>query len=116
MTVLLPAVQRWECPNCRLEETTRGKFLPNRYHSCPKIGIFAPLLPAGTKAKVESRAPEDYIGPDPLLPIPGTGGKMTRAHRRNAKGQTVMSVVTTRDDGQDVVVFAPTAVAKGRVS
>jgi hypothetical protein len=52
----------------------------------------------GTKAKVETHEREDYIGTDDV-----------RLH----EGRPVMSVVTTRDDGQDVAVFAPTANGQG---
>jgi len=82
----------WECPACGLTERTGN--LPNRFHPCPKMrGLTTPLVRAGVKAKLEMREREDYIG-DELVDSP------------------VMSIVTTRDNGQDVTVFAPTATAK----
>lgn len=91
--------QRWVCPNCPVTDTTSG-FTPNRYHRCRGAGIFAgllaPLVPAGTRAKVAVREREDYIGDEDV-----------QLHR----GRPVMSVVTTRDEGTDALVFAPTAHA-----
>jgi hypothetical protein len=62
------------------------------------------MLPAGTRAKVEAKVREDYVGEDK--------GKVLL----DARGKPVMSVVTTRDKGQDVTVFAPMATAGGRAS
>jgi hypothetical protein len=52
------------------------------------------MVPAGTRCKVEVREREDYIGKERV-----------QMH----EGRPVMSVVTTRDNGQDTAVFAPTA-------
>lgn len=85
----------WECPNCLLEYRT-DRFLPNRFHPCPRLrGITAPMVRAGVSAKVEVREREDYVG--------------TERVTTDDEGRPVMSVVTTRDDGQDVAVFAPVA-------
>jgi hypothetical protein len=68
----------------------------SRFHPCPRLGgISAPFVPVGTKAKVEARVREDYVGEEHLT--------------YDESGRPVMSVVTTRDDGQDTAVFAPTA-------
>jgi len=56
------------------------------------------MVPAGTRCKVEAREREDYIGNEQV--------------QTDINGRPVMSVVTTRDDGQDVAVFAPTATAR----
>ena len=90
---MIAFVVDWYCPNCKLTEQTRD--LPNRFHHCPVLGMTAPLVRKGTKAKVEAHLREDYIGND-LVQV-------------SDAGRPVMSVTTTRDDGQDVVVFAPTA-------
>ena len=66
-----------------------------QFHECPALGISAPLLPEGTNAKVEKREREDSVGDETL--------------RYDTEGRPVMSVVTTRDEGQDCVVFAPLA-------
>ena len=96
MDLGLTVTQTWVCPNCQLSDTTRGAFLPNRFHTCPRLkGITAPLVPAGTSAKVEARVREDYVN----------GERVTT----DEDGRPIMAVVTTRDDGQDTAVFAPTA-------
>jgi hypothetical protein len=56
-----------------------------------------PFVREGVKAKVEAREREDYVGSEIV--------------QRNADGRPVMSVVTTRDEGQDVAVYAPMARA-----
>jgi len=56
------------------------------------------MVPAGTKAKVEANEREDYIGDEQV-----------QLHQ----GRPVMNLVVTRDDGQDCVIFAPTAVGDG---
>ena len=96
MIPILLSKRRWSCPNCPLEEETGP--VANRYHQCAGLrGLTAPLVLAGTRAKVESREREDYVGTEDVF-----------LH----EGRPVMSVVTTRDDGQDVTVFAPTAHAR----
>jgi hypothetical protein len=87
----------WYCPNCGLTERT-GPVV-NRFHHCPKLALTAPLLREGVKAKVEVVMREDYAGTDIL--------------QRDDSGRAVMNVTTTRDDGQDVIVFAPTATMRG---
>jgi hypothetical protein len=94
-------VHRWYCPNCHKEDVTHEARPHSRFHICPKLrGLTAPMLPAGTKAKVTAHEREDYVGTDKVQLDP-------------ERKRPVMSVVTTRDTGQDVAVFAPTATAKG---
>lgn len=93
--ILTAPERHWECPNCPAEDVTREAQPHTRFHHCPKLGISAPMVPAGTRAKVEAVEREDYIG-DELVQL-------------NDAGRPVMSVVTTRDDGTDVAVYAPTA-------
>jgi hypothetical protein len=70
-------------------------------HPCPKLrGLSTPMVPAGTKAKVELKEREDYVNGEAVQLDPELG-------------RPVMSVVTTRDDGQDVTVYAPSATGKG---
>lgn len=93
--VLEPPIVRWYCPNCGLRKRTKEPGLGVLLHTCPKLhDLTAPMLTEGTAAKVEARLREDYVG-DELVQI--------------HDGRPYMSVVTTRDDGQDVVVFPPTA-------
>lgn len=101
MTLLLNAVTRWYCPACRKTDTTTDPRPHSRFHVCPKLrGLTAPMVREGTAAKVEIREREDYVNGDKVQLDP---------ERR----RPVMSIVTTRDNGQDVAVFAPTATAKG---
>lgn len=97
MIPLLSTERRWYCPNCPTEDVTFDPRPHSRFHTCKGLrGLTAPMLPAGMRAKVEAREREDYVGTEDVRLDP-------------AKGRPVMSVVTTRDEGQDVIVFAPTA-------
>jgi hypothetical protein len=101
MTVAITPVNRWYCPNCGKQDTSHEARPHTRFHTCPKLRMLtAPMLPLGTKAKVELREREDYVG-----------GELVRLDPERQR--PVMSIVTTRDNGQDVAVFAPTATAKG---
>lgn len=57
------------------------------------------MVPAGTRCKVEAVERGDYIGKD--------------EPQYDGEGRPIMSVVTTRDDGQDCAVLAPAAWARG---
>lgn len=96
MTILLSTERRWYCPNCSLEQATFEARPHSRFHVCPGLrGLTAPMLPAGTRAKVEAKEREDYVGLEDVQLDP-------------ERGRPVMSVVTTRDEGQDTIAFAPT--------
>jgi hypothetical protein len=98
--VNISVLQVWGCPNCGAEYRS-SRILPNRFHVCPKLRyLTAPMVPAGTRAKVELREREDYVNGDTVQLDPELG-------------RPVMSIVTTRDTGQDCVVLAPAATAKG---
>jgi len=96
--VVIPIVASetyWACPNCMAEDKTSEARPHTRFHQCPGLGgIIAPMLPKGTKAKVHAVEREDYIGNEQV---------------RLQNGRPIMAVVTEREDGQDVAVFAPTA-------
>lgn len=97
--ILAAPLREWYCPNCGLRDQTREARPHTRYHTCPKLrGLTAPMLPAGTRAKVELREREDYVGREHVQLDP-------------ERGRPVMSIVTTRDNGQDCMVFAPLATA-----
>lgn len=99
---ILNVESRWECPNCDVKDVTYGP-VPNRMHNCAGLkGLTAPLVPAGTKCKVEAVERGDY-----------TNGDLCQA---DADGRVVMSVITTRDDGQDCTVLCPTATASVQVN
>jgi hypothetical protein len=95
---LLIAEQRWACPNCTLTDITREQGPHTRFHNCAGLkGLTAPMVPAGTRCKVEALEREDY-----------TNGDLVTT---DADGRPVMAVEVTREDGNDVAVFAPCAVA-----
>lgn len=98
MIPLLQRRQLWACPNCTAEDVTYEAKPHTRFHTCAGLkGLTAPMVPAGVKAHVSTREREDYIGTEAV-----------RLH----EGRPVMSVVTQREHGQDVAVFAPTATGK----
>jgi hypothetical protein len=77
------------------------EFRPHvRMHSCPStFGMSFSMIPEGTKAKIVAHEREDYVGKEVV--------------QLGDHGKPIMSVTTERDDGQDVTVYAPTAVARG---
>lgn len=97
----LATERRWECPNCDLTDVTHEATPHSRFHACRGLaGLTAPMVPAGTRCKVEAAERGDYVR-DQLVQTDGNG-------------RPVMSVVTTRDDGTDAAVFAPTATVNLR--
>lgn len=97
----------WHCPNCKLEHRT-DRWLPNRFHQCPRLrGLTAPMLPGERQfravAKVEAVVRQDHVGEE--IVTYDDGGSIWKRRR------PIMSVVTTRDNGQDAAVFAPAARA-----
>lgn len=96
VVVFEPPVRRWHCPACTATHTTRDARPHTPMHPCAKFGgMSVPFVPDGTAAKLEAVERQDYIGDEQV--------------QRDADGRPVMSVVTTRDDGQDTTVYAPTA-------
>jgi hypothetical protein len=96
--VVLQAEHHWTCPNCTATDVTREQAPHTRFHACRGLrGLTAPMVPAGTSCKVEAVERGDWVGRE-LVQVDG-------------EGRPVMSVVTTRDDGTDVAVFAPCATA-----
>ena len=86
----------WYCPNCDAEACTGTTSTDIPFHPCSKLGaIMTPLIRVGEKAKVEAKEREDYIGDEQV--------------QTDANGRPVMSVVVTRDEGQDCTVFPPSA-------
>lgn len=93
---------RWECPNCDTTDVTRQPGPHSRFHACRGLrGLTAPMVPAGTKAKVTAYEREDYIGGDMV--------------QTDGEGRPIMSIVTERDEGQDVTVLAPCATARSEL-
>lgn len=56
--------------------------------------MLLPMVQDGVRAKITVVEREDYIG---------------RERPRMHEGRPIMAVTTTRDDGEDRVIFAPTA-------
>ena len=101
MIPILSPIRDWYCPNCGLTDRTNMPHPHTRYHTCPKLGyLSAPMLSAQVKAKVQMNEREDYLGKEIVT--------------RDANNRPVMSIVTTRDDGTDCMVFAPLATASVR--
>ena len=100
MTAILQAEHRWSCPNCMTTDVTHEVHPHSRMHRCRGLGgLTVPMVPDGTVCKVEAIERADYIGKE-LVQL-------------DAYNRPIMSVVTTRDNGQDCTVYAPTA--KGEV-
>jgi hypothetical protein len=95
---LLNAEKHWVCPNCNKTDVTFEAQPHSRFHACPGLrGITAPMIPAGINASVTANVREDYVGQEQVT--------------YDGDGRPIMSVITTRDDGQDCAVFAPVAIA-----
>lgn len=99
---ILNAEQRWECPNCVATDVTHEAQPHTRFHACRGLkGLTAPFVPAGTHCKVEAKEREDYIGKETVT--------------TDGENRPIMRVETTRDDGNDIAVFAPLATLNGGV-
>lgn len=99
---VLNSTKHWYCPNCTAVDQTSEAQPHTRYHTCRGLrGLSAPMIETGVKAKVEVREREDYVGNEKV--------------QTDGEGRPVMSIVTIRDDGQDCMVMAPTAVSNGKV-
>jgi hypothetical protein len=71
------------------------------FHRCPGLkGLTAPMVEDGIRCKVEAVERQDYTNGD--------------RPARDGEGNVVMAVQTTRDDGTDVLAFAPTAYGSMR--
>lgn len=96
--ILEPPVLRWECPNCDTTDTTREQQPHTRFHRCPGIGITAPMVPAGSGARVSKNVRDDYVGKEDV--------------QYDDAGTPIMSVLTEYPDGHtDLAVLAPTVIA-----
>lgn len=94
MTRILDAERRWSCPNCTVTAVTRGAG--SRFHPCAGLaGLLAPMVVDGVRCTVRAVLREDYVGREDV--------------RHDGDGRPVMAVTVTRDEGEDRVVYAPTA-------
>lgn len=86
--------EHWVCPNCDVTDVTPP--LPpgsTRYHTCQGLhGLTAPMIREGMHVKVEAEERQDYLNGDQQA----TGDD----------GRAYMGVRVTREDGDDVTVFA----------
>jgi hypothetical protein len=90
-------ITEWRCPECGATDQTREARPHSRMHICPKLhGLTVPMVEAGIRAKVTAKLREDYVGTEKVQTAP-------------FDGRPYMAVVTEREHGQDVAVFAPTA-------
>ena len=97
--LLQPAPTYWECAACTFTDVTREARPHSRMHTCTGLGgLSVPMVRAGTRCKMRAVEREDYVGDELVTYDDG--------------GRPVMSVVTTRDDGEDCTVYAPTATAR----
>lgn len=87
-------MSEWSCSRCNAAAYTVDDSTP--MHRCPATnGLLTPLVIAGTHAKIEVKEREDYVG--------------TEVPQLDSDGRPVMSIVVTRDKGQDCVIFPPAA-------
>lgn len=102
--ILAVPVREYWCPNCDVVEQRRSPLAEARFHNCAGLkGVTAPMMSGPrTAVKVEAVEREDYLGVD------------DRNVQRDADDRPIMAVITTRDDGQDCAVLAPSAVGKVR--
>ena len=99
MGAILEPEHRWECPACDLQEITHEAKPHTRMHQCAgALGMTVPMIPAGTRAKLELVERQDYVGRD----LVDTA----------EDGKVYMSAVVTRDEGTDVAVYPGTATAQ----
>ena len=90
--------KHWCCPNCNTTTVTKEQRPHTQFHNCLGLaGLVAPMIQDGINAKVVANERQDYIGKELVT--------------CDANGRVVMSITTTRDDGEDCAVFAPTATA-----
>lgn len=88
----------WECPNC--PATDRTTVRDNRWHRCAGLaGLLAPLVPAGSGARVFPVEREDYVGRE-VVTLDGNG-------------RPVAAVVTERPDGSNDVLANADAARGG---
>ena len=94
---LVTPVTDWYCPNCGLTDQTRETGVHIRYHTCPRLRFLsAPMVRTGIAAKVELHERESYVGNELVQYDP-------------ERGRPIVSIETTRDEGNDLIVYAPTA-------
>lgn len=100
---ILNSESRWECPNCEAKLLVKSQLPHSPFHPCRGLkGLEAPMVPEGMRCKVEAVEREDYVGSEILT--------------YDGENRPIMAIETTRDDGNDVAVFAPCATPSGGVA
>jgi len=100
MTTLLMRRIVWVCPNgCPTVDVTQRADVHQKVHQCSAMsGLMVPLVEMGQNVKVTVVEREDYLGDEVVT--------------TDENGRPIMAVVTTRDDGEDRLVFAPLATGE----
>lgn len=89
----------WTCPECHRDHVTTLTEPHTPLHQCAGLhGAWAPFVPTGVHARLETVDRGDYVGKD-LVTCDGNG-------------RPVMAVKTRRNDGEDCTIFAPCATAR----
>lgn len=98
--ILAAPEQRWECPACDLQQVTHRRDVHTEFHHCRGLaGLWAPMVPAGTRAEHRTNEREDFIAGEQV--------------QYDGNGRPVMNVVTVTDDRQDCTIYAPMSVIDG---
>lgn len=98
---LIEVEHHWSCPNCAATSVTHEARPHTRYHACAGLkGVLAPFIVDGVRCKVEAIERQDYVNGEHV--------------QVDGEGRPIMSIVTTREDGQDCAVLAPMAVGSLR--
>lgn len=95
--LLPPPTKDWYCPACGLTDRTQQHGYHVRYHTCPKTRMLSiAMLPKGTAGKIVVHEREEYVGSEIVQYDP-------------ERGRPIVSAETIRDNGNDLIVFAPMA-------
>lgn len=87
---------RYTCPKC--DGWLDG--IGNRMHNCPGLGDMAIyFIPEDQDVKIIVNEREDYINGETV--------------QLDSNNRPIMSIKTVRDDGEDIVIYAPTATLDG---
>lgn len=94
--IVIDMDRRWQCNSCgRLHVTKSSTEVQTPMHQCAAMaGTWVPFVPAGTDAVIRVEERQDYIGKDTVF--------------FDTNGRPIMSVYTTREDGEDCHILAPT--------
>jgi len=86
------------CPECPNKLMVKPNGQPVLHNCSGHGGLLVPMVSDGTRAKITVVEREDYVGKEQI-----------GLH----ENRPVMAVSVAREDGEDRVIFAPTAVGGG---